>query len=273
MIPTTGDPSSRPRLKQIIEKIQSQSYKILEVIIVWQGERAPQFTASLPDIVNIQYEQIRAVSRARNVGASLANGDLIWFIDDDTIPESEETLEKAMSVLEDQHLDFIIANIVCHGENKASESIAQDVAINKNTLRGRFSEPGLLIYKKLYDIHSFDDSLGVGCIHGSSEGFDLGARLIGDGRLGIKRHNYILYHPDLADDDQTNINRIFYYSLGNGYVLVKNGYYYWYLYEFLRVGFWLFQGIIRWDKQKIKSSIVRCLCLILGPLIPPRSPS
>ena len=272
VIPTIGALSALPRLKKVVKGVQKQSFKVIELIIVWQGEENLEFVASLPSFVKIQHETIRGSARARNIGAASAIGDLVWFLDDDTLPESSHTLKKAIDAISIHNLDFVLANIICKGRNKASKAVDHNTPITKKSLRGKFSEPGLLIYKKLFDQYKFDESLGIGCLHGSSEGFDLGARLIKNGVKGIKLHDYILHHPELLDDYQTNTYRIFFYSLGNGTALLKNRYYGWYIYEFLRIGYWLLKGFFRLDKQLIKNTMVRCFCLLLGPLVPRRSP-
>ena len=116
----------------------------------------------------------------------------------------------------------------------------------------------------------FDDGIGIGCIHGSSEGFDLGARLLKYGYKGQVTKDFQLSHPQiLADtDEQALLQRIFFYSLGNGKVLITNKFYILYVYELVKCLIFISLGLVTLNKNRMKVFTVRMLCLLLGPLIP-----
>lgn len=269
IISTSGSVDRRKRFVAVLESLQAQTHANIEILVMWQGYAENIFFAEYPDIKFILLP-IRNVCRCRNEGARQATGEYIWFIDDDTTIADSSRLAYGLSVIKEKSLDYIVANVICGGELKALQSHEHDFEITPRVLRGAFSEPGLLFRRDCFLAVKFDEGLGIGCIHGSSEGFDLGARLIKSGYRGQVTYEFKLDHPPIkADTDQKALlHRVFFYSMGNSLALVKNGYYRLYCYELIRCLAHMGIGLIRLDKKRIHTFTIRLLCLIVGPLVP-----
>ncbi|MDO6681329.1 glycosyltransferase [Oceanobacter sp. 5_MG-2023] len=269
IISTAGSEERRQRFIDVLQSLQSQTHKNIEVFVVWQGQAEEDFFEEYPDVKFILFP-VRNVCRCRNEGAKQAKGDYVWFVDDDTTIADNRRLEYGLSVISEKSLDYIVANVICEGELKALQSHDHDFEITPKVLRGAFSEPGLLFKRDCFMATKFDEGLGIGCIHGSSEGFDLGARLIKLGYKGQVTHDFKLNHPPIkADTDQKALlHRVFFYSMGNALALVKNGYYRIYCYELIRCLVYISIGIVKFNRKKIRTYSVRFLCLLVGPLVP-----
>ena len=272
VIVTLGEPQRRSRLLSVIEKALAQDGGVQEVLLVWQGEEDQDFFVGLPSGTRVIVETIAGVSRARNIGAQEASSDWLWFLDDDTEPVLNSALAKSLDVALRAQLDFVLANIRSSGSVQAAVPISKDVEISRRTLRGNFWEAGLLILRSRFLAVRYDETIGIGCLHGSSEGFDLGARLLNHGAQGRRLASYVLDHPELSMSARSDIERTFFYSMGNGVVLIKNRFFGLYIFEHARAAKTLFWGLVTGRRAIIRWAVVRALCLVLGPLVPRRPP-
>jgi glycosyltransferase involved in cell wall biosynthesis len=269
VISTSGSLERRSRFIEVLDSILAQDYQYIEIIVVWQGEPNCDFFQCYPSAKFLNVK-LRNVCKCRNLGAKNATGEYVWFIDDDTTVPDIDTLSYGLSVLKSNDLDYLVANVICEGELKALESHNEDFIIRRNNLRGAFSEPGLLFRKACFLNVMFDEGIGIGCIHGSSEGFDLGARLIKKNYTGQVTKDFKLSHPQIIADtnEQALLHRVFFYSLGNSKVLISNKYYKNYIYEVLKCVFFILQGLLTLNKSKVKVFFMRLLCFFLGPILP-----
>jgi hypothetical protein len=146
----------------------------------------------------------------------------VWFLDDDTIPASAAYLDRAKAVLDGSDFDFLTSNVCGDGVGQVCRRISEDVRIDERTIAGNFWEPGLIVARKVFVANPYDICLGPGCLHGSSEGSDLGIRLLRAGHKGMRVHDLELDHPaiDIPDDYR---NKLFMYALGNGLVAIRHG--------------------------------------------------
>ena len=272
VIPTAGATSRRTSLLNVIDSILQQDLKVFEIILVWQAEEDIAFFSKLDASVRVVIQEEKALSMAKNNGVKNSVGDMVLFLDDDTTFNSCESLSFALDVMSKNQYDFIIANVCCESKLKPVAPIDKTIQIDTTTLRGNFWEPGMLISKSLFERFKFDESLGIGCLHGASEGFDLGARLIKSGCRGVRLHDYVLNHPPLNQSNSSNVSRIFWYSMGNGIALISNGYYKWYLLDLCKALIKLTFAVAKFDKIGVRSQAIRFLCLLLGPIVPKGRP-
>jgi glycosyltransferase involved in cell wall biosynthesis len=220
VIATTASSGRRARLLEIIQHICR--FDLLdEVIVVWQSTDLPGPEFDHPKL-RVFLCQARAVSLARNLGAYQARADWVWFLDDDTIPASDAYLERAKQVLDDTGLDFLTSNVCGEGVGQVCRRISVDVPINERTIEGNFWEPGLIVARSVFLKVPYDICLGPGCLHGSSEGSDLGIRLLRSGYKGMRVHDLELDHPRIERPDDYR-NKLFLYAIGNGLVAVRRG--------------------------------------------------
>ena len=87
-IPTYG---KKPNLDKLLKSLERQSDTNFEILIIhnYQEKIKHDFPKknSLP--INYTFTEEIGVSNARNLGISLSNTDLIFFIDDDEIPDTK----------------------------------------------------------------------------------------------------------------------------------------------------------------------------------------
>ncbi|CAN5275494.1 hypothetical protein BH10PSE15_BH10PSE15_01440 [soil metagenome] len=224
VIATSASPGRRQRLLEIVQHI-CQFELLKEVIVVWQSIDPPSPEFDHPKL-KIFLCRARAVSLARNLGAYQASGKWVWFLDDDTIPASDAYLETARNALtggkSGSELDFLTSNVCGEGVGQVCRRISADIRIDETTIEGNFWEPGLIVARDVFLKVPYDICLGPGCLHGSSEGSDLGIRLLRSGHRGMRLHDLELDHPEIEKTDDYR-NKLFLYALGNGLVAIRHG--------------------------------------------------
>ena len=102
---------NRPEmLRQAVQSLQQQTYRVLEIIVVDDGSTAAGMKAVLAELEAQQVRVVRQSNQylgaARNNGARLAQGEFLLFLDDDNIalPSMVATLVKAA-----QHSKAVVA--------------------------------------------------------------------------------------------------------------------------------------------------------------------
>lgn len=256
------------RLREVIANLRRQTIDAAEIILIWQGHDA----AAAPAFQGVRVVPVTffSSSQARNVGASYARHDLLCFLDDDTFPVVDSFALDVSDVMRDRQLDFVTCNIASSGVVMAGEATASDVILDRKTIIPHMWEPGLTIKRQAFLQVGFDPTIGIGCIHGSSEGFDLGYRLLAAGFRGQRIARLLIDHPPLDTVDAYRVERAFYYSLGNGAVLVQHGYRATYTWQIAKTLGRMMVSMARGDHGRAKASFVRTLCMIAGPLVPRR---
>jgi glycosyltransferase involved in cell wall biosynthesis len=257
------------RLQLLVERLQKQLHVDLEIIIVFQGSDP----ALAPKIPGARYIVTTLISSAesRNRGADAAKHGLLCFFDDDTFPIGDDFLHRACGILYERALDFLTCNISSQGDIQSGPRIEADIPITTRSVISQMWEPGLLIRASAFRAVRFDPTLGIACIHGSSEGFDIGVRLLAAGFRGQRIASLIVDHPPLPVGYNENMERAFFYGLGNGATLVQHKYYLNYGLAMLKTIARLFLSIAVANNLRAKASLVRLTSLIAGPLLPRRS--
>ena len=102
-------------LKKSILSIVHQTYKNLEIILIDDGspDSCPKICDSLSkkdSRIRVLHQKNSGVSRARNAGISISNGEYICFVDsDDWLPN--ESIERLVLNMEKNHSDFCYGGI------------------------------------------------------------------------------------------------------------------------------------------------------------------
>ncbi|NKJ43252.1 glycosyltransferase [Novosphingobium sp. SG720] len=270
IICTVENSGREERLRTVLDHLREQLHVTVEIILVWQGwdvANAPSFPG-----VRVLPLTIWSSSLARNKGAELASHPFLCFLDDDTYPVGDTALHDAIALLERDRLDFLACNIRSEGAVQAADPIAADIDFSPKTIIGNMWEPGVTIRTDAFRATGFDPTLGIGCIHGSSEGLDFGLRLLAAGYRGRRVAGLLVDHPPLPANDTIKLDRSFFYALGNGAVLVQHKLYSTYAWQLTKSIGRFFVSLLKGDATRTRAAAIRSFCLVLGPIVPRGTP-
>ena len=161
-------------LHQAIQSILDQTYKNFELVIIDDGST----DSSSKIIKNFSDERIRSsffenqgVSKARNVGISLAHGEFIALMDADDISEPTR-IQKQIQYLNDNHnISIVGTNAIFIDEEGSDSSLKNYPTFHSEIefvapLLGPMCFPTMMIYKDcLIDIGGYQDNLIVSGDH------------------------------------------------------------------------------------------------------------
>lgn len=266
VIAAVGSDDRATRLEAVLAALD-RIEEVSEIVIVWQGGAAPPPAGRK---VRIVQSSMRRASHARNLGASAAQEPWIWFLDDDTVPLGEDYVRRAFADLERHRCSFAVANVQTSGAVRVANSIDESFVLTRANLRGNFWEPGLFISRDLFLAHRYDERLGPGCRLGSSEGLDLGLRLVGSGARGLRAADLVLDHPPLVLDDSYG-DKVGGYARGNGYVALHNRLYGHYAADVAKAAAKLVLNAARLRWREAGWSARRLGGLLAGPFIRPET--
>jgi len=212
-------------LVKLLDSLLLSEYKNFEIIIVDQNEEG--FLSGLIDrYSSLDIKKVwseKGLSKARNVGMSVADGDILGFPDDDCwfFPN---TLSEIVLSFDKSGYDFLSVTIVDERNNKYHSE--QGDAFQEVNLRNLFKNVlSASLYIRKNCIIEFDESLGLGAnsIFQSGEESDFVARLVSMGNRGLFHPDIFIGHPqkNMELSDQY-ILRSYSYALGFGRTLRKN---------------------------------------------------
>jgi glycosyltransferase involved in cell wall biosynthesis len=218
-------------IRRFLQSLVEQSCGDLELIVVDQNEddrlEAILAQSNFPfPIVHLRSEA--GLSRARNVGASVATGDIIAFPDDDCwYPDG--LLARVISTFENQpSLDGLTGRSE-DGKGRPSGgsfSLQEGRVDINNVWKNGISYTIFLRSSVCAQIGRFDEELGVGARtrFGSGEESDY---LIRGVKLGFNIRylpDLIVFHPNPVLYDRDHRIKAFRYGMGMGRVLSKHRY-------------------------------------------------
>ncbi len=90
----TYDPENYSNLKEALDSLLQQSYKVEELVVVVDGEQvlADQLSSVYSNHRNLRVivtEKGLSITQARNVGVKAATGDIVAFTDDDVVVDKD----------------------------------------------------------------------------------------------------------------------------------------------------------------------------------------
>jgi hypothetical protein len=266
VIATVGSDDRAGRLNAVLAAL-ARIAELDEIVIVWQGDpHSPRLPAG--DKVRVVISAVRAASHARNLGASSSEGAWLWFLDDDTIPVGDDYIRRAFADLERCACQFGVANVRTSGDVRVVRAVSEDLVLSRRNLPGNFWEPGLFIPRDLFLAHRYDERLGPGRRLGSSEGLDLGLRLLDGGARGVRAADLVLDHPPIVIDG-TFAAKVGAYARGNGYVSFHHGLYGHYAADVARAAAKVALNAARLRWREMNWAARRLSGLLAGPFIRP----
>lgn len=213
------------KINRILESLKNQGYKSFEVIVVMDGSTdntrqvVKQFEGSL-QIHPLVSQNNLGRSKIRNLGASVAKGDLLIFYDDDMEPDSNSV---------ERHVNFHLNNfgILSGNQIEIKDSKKSDIqnykayltqhwiekyneGINKLTTENLFfTAANCSIKKEVFFLNGgFDERLT------DAEDFDLAQRALQSGiPVYFDKDNIAVHHDPITC--RSYINRIRQYQLAH----------------------------------------------------------
>lgn len=232
IIPTLNRTIELRALLQSIEKyVLNIEY---EVIIIDQNS-----SGFLYDIVkefneklNLKHHIVafKGLSKAKNYGATIAQGDFLSFPDDDCTIFAD-TYSKALETLNSENVDIVFGRCVdAEGEDSVLRFKKTSYLLDKNNMLGGFVEATGVINRRLFEQgFFFDENMGAGCFHGAQEGYDWLYRILTNSSIKVfYSPEVIFYHPQVLLDKGSlqALKRVFTYSCGTAYLCKKHKFYF-----------------------------------------------
>jgi glycosyltransferase involved in cell wall biosynthesis len=220
---------------RFLASLEAQDYRDFELIVIDQNddERLTPLLKIYRDKFRfLHVRSARGLSRARNVGLKLANGDVVAFPDDDCWYPAG-LLSKVAGVLESNpEIDGVTGRFTDGDGRSEGRWLDRSMLLNRyNIWRGAISFSIFLRRRVVDAVGQFNASLGVGAgtPWGASEETDYLLRSLQHGfKLKFLR-DLVLHHPvKTVDFDENARNRQQKYEAGIGRVMRMNGYPFWY---------------------------------------------
>jgi GT2 family glycosyltransferase len=242
-------------LDRFLAHLERQIYREFELIIVDQNPEGV-----LDPVVNqykgkfslVHTRSERGLSRARNVGLKLANGEVIAFPDDDCwFPP--DLLHCVVAKFEaDKHISGVTGRCISPDGQNWSRFDEINGLVNRDNLFRRATAATMFLRARLvHDVGFFDEGMGVGAEtpHRAGEEMDYLLRAIGHGfRLTYDPGLCVYHEPAVIEHGERSWARARDYGSGFGYLLKKHHYPVWFrLYMVGRAAGGFFLSLARCD--------------------------
>jgi glycosyltransferase involved in cell wall biosynthesis len=216
----------RDEIIDLLQSLEKQTYKNFELIVIDQNnDSIADLFQDFRDKFSINYisTPIKGLSRARNRGLEVADGDIIAFPDDDCVYESN-VLEQIKETLETKEEIGFISTNTSNIEGTGSLVNAPQADMILDNKYGFFGPSFTLFFKKqlVKDIGTFNEDLGVGSgtIYGAGEETDFVLRGLKKGYKGFFRKDLFVYHPLKEETiDEQSLKRALSYAGGFGKII------------------------------------------------------
>lgn len=216
------------QVRDLLESMTQSIYKDFEIIIVDQNEddRLCPIIEEFEQKFELRHEKVtfKGLTKARNYGFNLSQGEYIMFPDDDC-----EFLPDTLSVI-NEYIEKVKPDVLTgrcidrNGKDSVCKFSKEEGYLNLKNHNGKYVEISEIFSRKILGNFKYDENIGVGNFYGSSEGFDQMIRML---KADVKIYytpNICFYHPSkiLNHETSAEIRRVFYYACGFGYVCKKN---------------------------------------------------
>lgn len=268
VIPTLGRIAE---LDECLKSIRGQDYKDFDVVVVDQNY--PGFVddviAKHVDSLNIKHLNVdfRGTSRAKNYALNNAEGEYLFFLDDDA-ELFPETLRIVANKIDVEDIDVLFGRCVDrNGIDSVMTFLKEESFLSLERHEGMFIESTTVIKRSVFERNMFDESLGVGAFHGAEEGYDLVLRLLKQGMQLLYSPIFMVYHPQkISTYNDNELRRVFHYRCGYAKLCQKHSLDYKYYRRVILVFFYIFYcALVRNGKATYYA--VEFLALLLGRLV------
>ena len=269
IIPTIG------RIEELISLLESIyscdiDHSQVEIIVIDQN------SISFLKEVRLKFESVRfenvdfkGLSKAKNYGATLANGKWLCFPDDDC-EFFNDTIKLALRFLYESNAEIIFGKCIDRSGNDSVMNFKnQDFTLTVETMSGGFVEATGFVKKEVFSQYKFDESMGAGCFHGAEEGYDWLFRILKNSKYKVIFNPLILfYHPQIISvkGDQASIKRVFTYRCGFAKLCFKHEFYFKFFKRVVLVSFSL-PFFAFFDQKKLRYYSAELLGLFSGAII------
>lgn len=179
LIGTTGE--RKKQINQLLTSLAKQSYRDIEVIFVLQGTEQitdiiEPFKSSLD--IKVKLTDRFGLSRARNIAAAIAEGDIVAFPDDDCLYESD-TVERVVKYFQDDTTDVVVGAIYDPHSSQGFFRYPQRTRLMR--IPDLWLAPSISIFlrKSIFEhVEGFDEAFGLGGKYRSGNETDLLFRIV-----------------------------------------------------------------------------------------------
>ncbi len=216
-------------LSQLFKSLSTQTHLDFEVVLVDQNsdQRLLHIVNKFSILFKIKHLRCKpGLSYARNIGISVAQGDIIAFPDDDAFyPENLlEQVNKAF--LLNSYLSGLTGRCLdIEGKIAAAACDKNSGAVTRHNVWKRGVATTLFLQRQVIeDVGCFDEQLGLGAptSYLSGEETDLVLRAISKGHYIEYDPKLIVFHPAILEEGTKAVYKAWSYGLGMGRVLKKH---------------------------------------------------
>ncbi len=208
-----------------LEKI---SYKY-EILIIDQNEddRLHDIIVEFENKLPVYWHKVsfKGLSKARNYGTQHARGGVISFPDDDA-EFGLGTINKALNYMKEKNADCVFGKCIdkSSGRNTMLKFGNKKIQLDFHNFEHNSIEAAMFVKRTVALRYPFDEKMGVGCIFGSQEGYDIVYRMLSHKCRLFYSPDIIFYHPSkvISRNTSLEIKRAFYYSCGYGHLCQKH---------------------------------------------------
>jgi glycosyltransferase involved in cell wall biosynthesis len=223
----TSQGERRDLFRRFLESLRDQLFKDFELIFIDQTDG--QYNSMLEKFksifVNIIASDKIRLSEARNIGLKVARGKVIGFPDDDCFYHSF-VLEQAKKIIEnDKKIVGVNGKALDpwsmkpYGKRKYPRTRREISTFNVFSIASSIS---IFLMKDTIDlVGGFNKDLGAGSLYGGSEETDLLLKIIKTNKKIVYNPNIIIYHENLKNYTEPDINKYYHYSIGFGFVVAR----------------------------------------------------
>jgi GT2 family glycosyltransferase len=217
VVPTLG---RTDEVRALLGSLARQPWDGFDVVLVDQNAddrlAAVVDASPLADRVRRVKAPPRGASAARNLGAGLATGDVLAFLDDDA-EALPDTFERAAATLARTGAALVAGRCVDReGRGTMIRWHPTEGPMPRRDHGRMFVESTLFVRRDAFARHGFDEALGVGTFHGAGEANDLVWRMLAAGEALHYDPAIRVYHPEklAGQDTAAEVRRIFSHRCG-----------------------------------------------------------